>query len=323
MKLPAQAILVAFFLIGHVAETKGVPIQYIDGRVCLRCQILARDKQLEAYLIVDLGMAGTLVLDRDASSLLEVQRDDLLNLVFQRAVDYQQSGQLDSGQLKSLPFRTAGLSYLHTWTTEHAQALNDIPVWGILGLKAFRGSSVWLDIQARKLEYGPIAIPTESWEKLTYTSTQKGRYRLEIEPLNDYRLQASFTTRLYETRIDAVCAAIAEAPGGNFEHCRLGPLNLSEFTAIRPVSGLRQFHAQVGNSFWQNFQMLIDPEEQAIWLLEKPDRLSDLHEGQYFEAVVEEDIDPKNEKEEITEDKFEQKSKNIFVTIWNLFKSLF
>jgi hypothetical protein len=47
----------------------------------------------------------------------------------------------------------------------------------------------------------------------------------------------------------------------------------------------------LGNSFWQNFEVIFEPAIRTIWLRDKKNRLSDLGEQVYFKALVDEDPD--------------------------------
>ncbi len=47
----------------------------------------------------------------------------------------------------------------------------------------------------------------------------------------------------------------------------------------------------LGNSFWQNFEVIFEPATRTIWLRDKKNRLSDLGEQRYFQALVDEDPD--------------------------------
>jgi hypothetical protein len=47
----------------------------------------------------------------------------------------------------------------------------------------------------------------------------------------------------------------------------------------------------IGNSFWQNFQVIIDASEKKIWLRPKTKKISDLKEQEFFKAYIDEDIE--------------------------------
>jgi hypothetical protein len=62
-----------------------------------------------------------------------------------------------------------------------------------------------------------------------------------------------------------------------------------EYTAVRPLK-YEGSHpdALIGNSFWQNFQVVFDPSAKKIWLRSKGKKLSDLNEQIYFKAIIDE-----------------------------------
>jgi len=233
-------------------------------------------------MVVNLGGSYGVVLDRDTCTVLDLASDTLVTLDFQ-----------PEGSLAKQPYRSADLSSLKGLTTQYASELEEIPVAGMIGLAAFGESGIRLDIQEGRLTFGPMADPGDNWLALHYTDASD-QHRLSIEPMAGYVLRAGFTTASYETRIDAVCAALADRPGGDFDRCMVGPVNLSAHTAIRPVEGLSgqlaECEALIGNSFWQDFVVQMDPLQKAIWLQAKPSPWSDLDEQRYYKASSEGDL---------------------------------
>ena len=255
----------------------------VGGRLCTRCTISIEEEQIVAQLMINLGGTYGVVLDQEGCGSFEFSPSSLVTLDFP-----------SNCTLSQLPYRQGDLSSFRDFTTEYASELEEIPVWGAMGLGTFGESNILLDIQAGTLTFGMMEPPDDNWMKLSYDDSS-GQYRLPIEPMDDYTLRAGFTTLSYETRIDAVCAMLADYPGGNFETCMLGALNLSEVTAIRPTEGLSdqltECEAMVGNSVWQNFVMQIDPINKSIWLSRKDDLWSDLNEQDYYMALVDQDME--------------------------------
>lgn len=258
-------------------------VRLVGGRLCARCSLSANESRIAAQVVLNLGGTYGVALDPEVCTILGLATDTLVTLDFQ-----------SQGRLGDLPYRTADLSSLKEFTAQYASELEEIPVLGLVGLGAFGESGIRLDIQEGSLVFGPMAEPGDGGLALHYTETS-GQYRLAIEPMAGYVLRAGFTTAGYETRIDAVCAALADRPGGNFERCMVGPLNLSAHTAIRPVEGLSQqlteCEALIGNSLWQDFVVQIDPLRKTIWLQHKPTPQSDLDEQQYYVASAEDDLE--------------------------------
>jgi tetratricopeptide (TPR) repeat protein len=277
--------IAGILLLGSVRTWAGgtIPVRLVGGRLCARCTLSAGQDNVTAQFVINLGGAYGVVLDQDACTILSLAPDAVVTLDFQ-----------SQGKLADQAYRKADLGNLKEFTTRYATELEEIPVWGMVGLTAFGEAGIRLDIREGRLIFGPMADADDAWHTIRYTDAS-GQYRTTIEPMADYKLRAGFTTASYETRIDGICAALAERPGGNFDRCTLGTLNLSEYTAIRPVEGLSEqlveCDAIIGNSFWQDFVIQIDPLQKAIRLQAKLDRQSDLGEQQYFMAFAEDDVE--------------------------------
>ena len=235
-----------------------------------------------ATVIVDMGMYHPLFLDKDTCSALGLQWDSRVTLSFPGV-----------GKLENLTYQSPDLSHLKTFTKQYATELNEIPVLGIVGLPAFDNQPVMMDLGQGVLEYGEVVRTGDDWRSLVWTQAESGGYRIAIRPAADYTLQAAFSTGSYETWIDAVCASIAGFPGGDFDYCDIAGLNLNAYTAVRPVASVSAGYpdAVIGNSFWQNFQVIIEPLSQTVWFRDKKAGLSDLKEQVFFKALIDEDID--------------------------------
>jgi hypothetical protein len=257
-----------------------VSLRFIGGRPCAQCDITVGEQTMPVNVVIDLGMMSSLLLDKETCSALDVQKDSRATLAFS-----------DSGKLSNLTCLSADLSALQTFTKQYASQLDEIPVVGIVGLPAFDNAAVLLDIQEKVLEYGDVLRVGDDWRAILLTGGIESGYRITLLPAADYKLKAGFTTGSYETWIDSTCASIAGFPGGDFKQCEIGPFNLVNYTAIRPIASIPAGYpdAVIGNSFWQNFQIIVEPTAQTIWLREKPLRISDLTEQELFKALIEED----------------------------------
>jgi hypothetical protein len=100
-----------------------IPVRYIGGRVCIPCEVAVGEQRMPAHLLVDLGTLHPLILDQEALSSFEIQKEDRLAVILS-----------PSTRLGNLPYRTADLSSLRTFTKEYAGPLMEIPVLGVMGL---------------------------------------------------------------------------------------------------------------------------------------------------------------------------------------------
>lgn len=272
--------LIVFLVSADSAAAGEITLNYLGGRICAKCEITAGSQILAANVIIDLGMSQPLVIDKEFESSLEIPKGSAVTLIFS-----------ESCRVQNLPYRSTGLSDLKAFTKRYASQLGEVPVIGIVGLSAFDNKAVLLDIQDGVLKYGDVLGAGEDWRSVRWEQTESG-FRVAVQPAADYTLQAGWTTGSYETWINAVCASIAGFSGGDFKRCDFAGLNLSDYTAIRPVPSVPQGYpdAVIGNSFWQNFRIIAEPASQTIWFREKS-KISDLKEQVYFKALIDEDTD--------------------------------
>jgi hypothetical protein len=226
-----------------------------------------------------MGMSYPLILDKEFASSLDIEKSSLITLIFS-----------ESNRLQNLQYQASDLSQLREFTKRYASQLKEIPVCGIIGLSAFDNTAVSLDIQEGNLEYGDVPSTGDGWQSINWIQTESG-YRIAISPASDYTLQSGVTTGSYETWIDSVCASIAGFPGGDFERCQIGSINLMNYTAVRPLESetAGRPDAMIGNSFWQNFQVVFDPAGKKIWLRDKHQKISDFKEQIYYKALINKD----------------------------------
>ncbi|HAL45213.1 MAG: hypothetical protein A2Y12_04530 [Planctomycetes bacterium GWF2_42_9] len=270
-------ILFAVFVFSFQADA--ITLNYVGGRVFITTDVAVGDDTIAANLIVDLGMPYPLILDSDFAKSLE-SKDNTTTVLLSK-----------SSKLTNIKFQSTELRELREYTKKYATQLKEIPICGIIGLPAFENAAVLIDIQANKFEYGEAASG-DDWYSINMVQTESGGYRVEVYPSQDYKLIAAITTGSYDTWIDASCAAIAGFPAADFEKYTLGAVNIAEYTAIRPLKSESPHpDALIGNSFWQNFQVIIDAAEKKIWLRPKGRKISDLKERDFFKAFIDEDID--------------------------------
>jgi hypothetical protein len=280
MKLPVSISYILLAACVFTVQTSAVTLNYVGGRIYTTCDIAVGEDTIAANLIIDIGMAYPLILDREFAATLD-SKDSTTTVIFSK-----------SSRLANIKFQTTELNELREYSKKYAAQLNEIPICGIIGFPAFENTAISLDIQAGKLEYGDAVSAGGDWQSVDLIPPESGGFRVEVSPAADYTLKAAITTGSYDTWLDADCAAIAGSPGGDFPLYKMGAINIMEYTAVRPFK-YEGSHpdALIANSFWQNFQIVFDPEAKKIRLRSKGKKLSDLNEQIYFKALIDEDAE--------------------------------
>jgi tetratricopeptide (TPR) repeat protein len=261
----------------HAAEQ--LPIKFIGGAAGVQCVIHSRGGSVKAHVLIDLGQTRPLLVSRDMVPLLGLEDSDRLTLVFEGAT------------LEALEFTPADIDGLDEFSRTNAAALDEIPVWGILGSGAFDSEVIRLDLQNQTLDYGSLEIPPGNELPL---SADGLRYLFPIEPVGGYRVSGMFTTTDYESVFDSDCAALAGSESADFDNCRLGSVNVRAYTALRVRDGyrraLKKAECMIGTGFWQNFVLTLDRSApRLVFTPAAANVISDLAEQEYFNALAEED----------------------------------
>jgi hypothetical protein len=115
-------------------------ILWVDGRPMLRATLRAGDKVYYCHLLVDLSTSLTLYLHRNAAGSLRAEECDV------------EAGGI---RLQGLGFEQKRDTWLEGLTAEYAEALQQVPVAGIVGLPAFGGRDVILDGPGAVLKVRP------------------------------------------------------------------------------------------------------------------------------------------------------------------------
>ncbi len=274
-------LLVLLSLPCSVQGRQRLPFQYIDGAICVPATLQNGPATLKANLMVDFGLNCDLLIHADAQEVLALDSDQPITV------------DLKGRSLEGVTVIAQSLDELDEFSKKNAVLLDEIPVWGILGITAFDSPVMMLDIQNRLCEYGDIEIP--EGHQLS-CDIVKGRWVGSIEPDPGYQVKVVAATGEYECVFDGDTAALAGSETADFENCRFFGLNLRDYTAIRAHE---EFSSQLGvgdcviaNSFWQNFVVFWDIQNSQLTLLDHPGgMISDVAEQKCYNAFAEEDVE--------------------------------
>lgn len=256
----------------------------VGGRPCVRCTLVGPRQSIPAQIVIDLGQKQPFLLHHETAELLQLSGDGEIAI---RSTD---------GLLKRIPVAVLDLGHLADFSKQHADALQQIPVVGVLGLSPFEQHQVQLDLASGRLTWqsaaadamamrSPVGVSPHSSderrEALTFSLPLEEHahgYRLTglVEP--DFKLRVRFTTWYRDTLIDSLVADLAGAPGGNLDSVFLGGVDITEFVALRPedLSTLPAPPPDIilGTDFLSSFRVIIPVDRGTIHLeqIAPPDR---------------------------------------------------
>ncbi len=204
------------------------PVHPIEGRPMLRCTLTAGDRVYTCHLLVDLGMREPLLLHTNAAGALRAEQIDI------------EAGEL---RLANVPVRARRERFLERLTAEHAQALQEIPVAGILGLGAFGDRTILLDGPGKQLRLLPpgegfaaeaIAGRAEVADLELHTSPDRPAPVFAVQA-GARELRLMLFTREPFSWIDPELAAELGHADGVLRSARAGGLDLAAITPFRPL----------------------------------------------------------------------------------------
>lgn len=268
-----------------------IPLVNIDGTLCLRVVLQTSAASVPAHVVLDLGTRGPMLVHYGTAALLGFQSESLVD------VTHEPAG-VTLNAVKSVAMQLEPLEEL---TREHARALDDIPAVAVLGLPAFAGSIVELDVGAnllRVLAKGPGSVlPSEDAGKaVTFSYTEEAYgYWLTTQSSNGTKLRTRFATSEFDTRIDQRMAESLGFPGGNLDRLMLGTIDFARYAVLRP-SDMSVFPEPrpdliVGTQLLSSFRVRIDPDERQITFIPTREPTKAVEEQSFFVARADRNVE--------------------------------
>lgn len=276
----------AAFLMGAYAATNAaggdIPVKLVGGAVCARGTLAGPRASIPANVLIDLGSLTPL---RVHERIVE-----MLGLTPAAAA------QLTLGDFKLTDLRAvkADGSFLDDLTREYAPELGEIPAVAILGLGAFSGQDVQLEIGAESLRVlapGDTALgdasPSETLSVAPYVE-RAGRIWMTGRGPGGAELNVMLATLNCDTFVDAARAKDLGAPAGDVETALLGTLDLAREVALRPealpVGAQIRADVALGTGLLSNFRLTLIPARRtALFERVRPARFP-AEEQAYFRA---------------------------------------
>jgi hypothetical protein len=278
------------------AQAPEIPFRLVAGVPCARCTVHYGGKSIAANVVLDIGTRAPLVLHTRTANLLAIEPSSPVEIRF------------PGFTLKNLPAAAAEIGVLEELTAEHAPELEEIPAVAIVGLPAFSGYVVQMDIDSGllrllSLEEGRRQIEEETGSAgdvarpaWTFTYSEEGHgLWLSGRVEGDLDIRVLLKTFHHDTLIDQAVADLAGASGGDVEELRIGKLNIARYVALRPQD-LSTIPAprpglMIGTNLLKHFRVTMDRRSRRVRFeqVRKPEFPEE--ERAFFVALADEDAD--------------------------------
>jgi hypothetical protein len=242
------------------AHAADIPVSLVGGTPCVRGTLAAGAKSIPVNFVLDLGSTQALRVHDKTAEMLALGPANPARVKL---------GEFDAGEF---PAGAADGRLLDELSRAYSEALNEIPASALLGLTAFAGQDVQLDLSAGTLRLLPPAADStddQANSALAFTVPyleRAGSLWLSVRGPQDTPLYARFAALQTDTLLDAGRAAELGAPGGNVSTLRIGPLELTEVVALRPEPPTGHLRADLtlGTNLLTTYRVTVRPTTQRI-----------------------------------------------------------
>ncbi|MCB9913976.1 MAG: hypothetical protein H6828_02365 [Planctomycetes bacterium] len=288
----ALAALVALAAAAPASAQAGrIPVNVVDGRLVLRCDVSTRFRRLPVNLFLDYEATCGLELHNQAAAGLKSETED--------GRSFPITVHLPGLDLEVERREIGDDQYLNEFTRWNSIALGEVSVVGTIGAKLLKDYYVVLDLDAGFVELQPARAREEQ-----APAAPEGFQRVPITEVNDIvflpvtydggRAGAMVLgTSTFDTRVDGFLADDLGAPAGDIGPVTLAGHDLTQFVALRP-SELNYSHPDgalgaTGLNLLECFRVEVDRVNRCAYLQQM--RPAELPEGdqEYFRAMVDED----------------------------------
>ena len=277
--------------VAPAAAAPEIRFKVIDGKLCAKCVLRGPENSIPANVVIDLGTRAPLIVHERTARLLRLGPQSTVEVRF------------DGATLTNLRAGAAKLTRLEELTNEYASELDEIPAVAILGMGAFSGFSLQLEVGAgvlRLLPGGqapsagttqPTAPGNTSWAG-TYEERAYG-YWLPGQGPDGFAVRVLFSTTYYDTIIDSTVADLAGSAAGAIDRLYVGSVNVARFVAFRPedLSSLPEPRPDLvlGTNLLSHFRVTIDIASRGIRLEQTRPPQFPTEEREYFIARTSDD----------------------------------
>lgn len=287
--LPWIATFAASAVAATVCRASDLPLTNVDGTLCLRVTLRTEAAEVPAHVVLDLGTRGPMLVHYGTAALLGFGSESAVDVID------QESG----ATLAAVKSVAMALEPLEELTRDHAKELGDIPAVAVIGLPAFSGMRVELDVAANLLRIeAPTAAPAvppgpAAGTEIKLAPEAYGYWTTAQVP-GGRDLRVRFSTSEYDTRIDGSVAETLGHPGGDVPRLMLGNIDLMQHVVLRPsdMSGFPEPKPEVtlGTQFFSAFRVRVDPDDLRLILVPTGRPAVPLHERGFFVARARRDL---------------------------------
>lgn len=272
------AVSSALSSVAHAEDV--IPIKVIGNLIVAECTLQSPATGIPSYVLIDLGSSVPLQLHQKTAQALELTAP---------ATPIEVSfGSAASVRSKITVQRTAPVSdekLLEGLTAKYAEQLSEIPVGGVIGLTAFPGQILQVDVAAGVIRFG---TPAADWtgfgigNEFTYRETAAGLLiASDVESTDPELPKVAITTARYEGLASNQTIEKWKIGKPDARPLTLGTIDVASYSAFRvaapPGTGADQPDAALGTQFVSQFRLQINTAARRLALepLGKPIPVAD------------------------------------------------
>lgn len=285
-------------LLASEQDAQRLNLRLIDGRAVVLVELQRGEQRMPVQAVIDLGVRAPALLHERTAAALGFRGKSSVAVRF---VD-------DGFTWPHVTATSVELEPMETFTSRHAAELDNIPAALVLGLPAFTGRLLELDLAAGHLTLWPRELSLdEALAELTGRGSDDGAITVlpfEAEAygywLNgtapggeDCRVRLNMSEGA--TRINGVWATELGWPAGDLPALKLGELDLMRHAVLAPTdfSSLPEPWPDVSLGTWllERFRVLIDVDGGVLALIPVADGPMDSRVRRYYAARMAGDPD--------------------------------
>lgn len=273
-----RIVLVAWLALGlfaPLAQAEGqFPIKLIGNHVVARCTLKSAAGQMPIHLLVDLSPETALVLhDKTAGALSLGPTEKTIAVTFAGMATGA-----DGPTLGSVSISAVAMPLADQLTAEYAPQLEEIPVGGMIGLGAFAGQVLQIDLPGSSVRFGNSGdaafSPGPGAIDRGYVPVPQG-VRLEGDPTataadgSPALPEIGLSMRQYEALAEQAVVGRFGVGGPAAKAIPLGSVDVTRYTALRPLNGklpTGQPELLLGTQFVSHLRVTIDQPASRILL---------------------------------------------------------
>ena len=291
-------MLVTGPLLASEQDAQRLNLRMIDGRAVVLVELRRGEQRMPVQAVIDLGVRAPALLHERTAAALGFRGESSVAIRF-----------VDDGF--TWPHVTASsveLEPMETFTSRHAAELDNIPAALVLGLPAFAGRLLDLDLAAGRLTIWPGEVSLDSalaelndrgsgGDAVTVLPFEAEAYGYWLDGTapggGDCRVRLSMGEG--PTRVNGVWAADRGWPAGDLPSLKLGELDLMRHAVLAPTdfSSLPEPRPDVSLGTWllERFRVLIDVDGGVLALIPVADGPMDPRVRRYYAARMAGDPD--------------------------------